>query len=118
MRYAVIVIFAVALIGYLMKREPSCVYSLGGWGQTIARIGIFYQHNNRLPADLSELPARTGYLKGTTDPWQRPLEYKVHPDGTFTLSSLGEDGIAGGTELNTDLKLHYHIVDGHVEPLP
>ncbi|HLZ77178.1 type II secretion system major pseudopilin GspG [Phenylobacterium sp.] len=47
------------------------------------------------------------YLKSTqllNDPWGRPVQYTVSPDGqSFTVTSLGRDGAPGGTGLDKDL---------------
>jgi len=46
------------------------------------------------------------YLKGSlpTDPWGRAYQYKLNPDGSVDIVSLGADGAAGGEGENADLR--------------
>ncbi|MBK8180146.1 MAG: type II secretion system protein GspG [Planctomycetes bacterium] len=53
-----------------------------------------------LPKDLAALGLDA---KDTTDPWGRPFEYSVSPEGEYTLRSLGADGKQGGTGDNADI---------------
>jgi hypothetical protein len=85
--------------------------------ETSVRIGLYVQRNNKLPADLSVIPLRQGYMNRTTDGWKRPLSYHVEGD-TFTLSSLGRDGVAGGTGDDADCLGKYRVVNGQVEEVP
>lgn len=42
--------------------------------------------------------------KVLNDPWGHPVGYQADPDNrAFTVTSLGRDGTAGGTGLDTDL---------------
>ena len=46
------------------------------------------------------------YLKGAlpVDPWARPYQYKLNPDGSVDIVSLGADGAPGGEGENADLR--------------
>ena len=46
------------------------------------------------------------YLKGSlpVDPWARPYQYKLNPDGSVDIASLGADGAPGGEGENADLR--------------
>jgi general secretion pathway protein G len=46
------------------------------------------------------------YLKGAVpvDPWTRPYQYTLNPDGSVDIVSLGADGAPGGEGENTDLR--------------
>ena len=58
------------------------------------RIGEYQQSHGTPPLLLTDLdPAPDQRL--LTDPWGNPYEYVAAPDGTFTLRSLGEDGVTG-----------------------
>lgn len=85
--------------------------------ETSVRIDLYLQANGKLPSDLSTLPARPNYSNRTTDGWNRPLAYKVEGD-SFTLSSLGRDGVIGGTGDDADWLQVYRIVNGQVEQVP
>ncbi len=39
------------------------------------------------------------------DPWNRPHQYEVHADGTFEVTTYGEDGEPGGVGIDQDATL-------------
>ena len=55
---------------------------------------IYKERHNKLPESLSELgdpsPGNLFYLY---DPWMNPISYTINEDGSFTLRSIGPDGI-------------------------
>lgn len=77
-------------------------------GETFARIEIYARKNNKLPARLTSLPERPGYMNKITDAWDAPLIY-IHDDktGIVTLMSYGADGVKGGNYKNTDIFASY-----------
>jgi hypothetical protein len=77
-------------------------------GETFFRIHIYAQKYGAVPASLDVLPKRQGYANQTTDGWGRPLEYRVRPDGTITLTSYGRDGMPGGRGDDADVSVSYH----------
>lgn len=83
-----------------------------------AAVETFRSDVSHYPTDaegLSALVAQPGGVDGWTgpyiksskllqDPWGRPIVYKAEPSGiSFTVTSLGRDGAAGGTGLDADL---------------
>ena len=110
---SVVAIFLV-FVGVIPKRA----ITRSAITETSVRIQIYYQRNKRLPADLSVLPIRENYSNRTTDAWDRPLRYTIDSDNSFTLSSFGKDGVAGGTGDNTDLTVKYRIEHGEVQRAP
>jgi hypothetical protein len=63
-------------------------------GETSVRIGIYVNSNGKLPSNFNVLAMRPNYSNRTTDAWNRPLIYQIEGD-TFSLTSLGADGVAG-----------------------
>jgi len=76
-------------------------------GETFYRIHIYAQENGKIPTSLDSLPKREGYINRTTDGWDRPLEYRVRPDGIITLTSYGRDGVPGGDGDDADISVSY-----------
>ena len=85
--------------------------------ETSVRIGLYVQANGKLPPALAVIPVRQNYTNRTTDGWKRPLIYRVEGD-SFTLSSLGRDGIVGGAGDDADWLRKYCVVNGKVEEVP
>lgn len=85
--------------------------------ETSVRIGLYVQANGKLPADLTVIPVRPGYLNRTTGGWKRPLHYRAEGD-VFTLGSLCRDGVAGGTGDDADWLRTYRARNGQVEEVP
>jgi hypothetical protein len=85
----------------------------GAIGETSYRIGMYVNSNGKPPPDLSVLPARPGYVNRTTDGWNRPLVYRVDADA-FSLTSLGRDGVVGGSGEDADVVRKYRVLDGRV----
>ena len=100
---------------------PKSAITPSAMTETSVRIEMYYQRNMRLPPDLTVLPVREGYANRITDAWGRSLVYTVGAGDAFTLSSLGEDGVSGGTGDNSDLVRRYRIERGEVQgirPVP
>jgi len=74
---------------------------------TEMRIKEYWKANGRLPPSLSELPILKGRDNATEDAWGRPIKYEVTGPTTVVLSSLGADGVAGGTGLNEDIVVSF-----------
>jgi hypothetical protein len=90
--------------------------TVSAMGESSFRIGIYLRQNGRLPDSLDILPVRPGYTNATTDGWGRPLRFQLDGD-RFTITSLGRDGIVGGTGDDTDLVRKYRIVDGAIDEI-
>ena len=82
--------------------------------ETQVRIGMQLQTDSSLPQTIESLPIRSGYANRITDGWRRPLIYAVNKD-SFTLTSLGKDGLPGGTGDNADVVATFRIVNGKPE---
>ena len=76
-------------------------------GETHVRMHLYLLEHRQCPETLSQLPQRDGYMNRTTDGWDRPLIYSVDDGGIITLSSLGRDGVAGGTGDDQDTTRRY-----------
>ena len=77
--------------------------SLTAIGETHVRMHLYLREHRECPPSLAELPKRDGYMNRTTDGWNRPLLYSVDDSGIITLSSLGRDGVSGGTGDDRDI---------------
>ena len=86
--------------------------------ETSVRIGMFVAHNKQLPPSLALLPRREEYANRVVDAWKRPLIYLVNSQDRFTLTSLGRDGVVGGTGDDADIIQKYRIIDGNVRREP
>jgi hypothetical protein len=83
--------------------------------ETRVRIDIYLaNHDGTLPPTLAVLPLRGGYANRTTDGWNRPLIYQIEGDG-FSLTSLGRDGVSGGSGPDADVTEKFRVVDGKLE---
>ena len=83
---------------------------------TTRRIEAYLNEYKRLPETLDQLPPWTGDPErdASVDLWKRPLLYEVHPNGTFTIRSLGRDGLPGGTGDDTDFLERFEVVNWEV----
>ena len=77
--------------------------SLTAITETHVRMHLYLLEHRECPESLSQLPKRDGYMNRTTDGWDRPLIYSVDDGGVITLSSLGRDGVVGGTGDDRDI---------------
>jgi len=96
----------IALLNSLATRITPREMTVTAMGETEYRIGMYFSEHGGLPADFSVLPVRSGYMNSTTDGWGRPLIYDRTNDG-FSLTSLGRDGVSGGTEEDEDVVQEY-----------
>lgn len=76
-------------------------------GETFYRIHLYGRLHGRLPESLSVLADRGGYSNRTTDGWGRALNYSIGDDGLVSLTSLGQDGQAGGLGPDQDVTVTY-----------
>jgi hypothetical protein len=117
MRYAAIFVF-LTLAGCHIDTVPQSAITPSAMTETYVRIGLYYQQHNKLPASLDMLPVRENYQNRTADVWGRPLRYTVDSESTFSLSSLGRDGMSGGAGEDADLVQKYRVVNGEIEEVP
>ena len=82
-------------------------------GETIYRIHLYAKTNGTLPASLAMLPVREYYANRTLDGWNRPLLYKVTPDGVLSFTSLGSDDLPGGKGEEKDIVVRYRGKDNN-----
>jgi hypothetical protein len=107
----IIVVFCAAIIGVLalcVDVIPARAMTVTAMTETFVRISLYAQQNNDIPPSLDVLPRRSGYANQTTDGWRRPLKYETTPDGIIRLTSLGKDGVPGGTGDDTDVSRAYY----------
>ncbi len=106
------------LAGCHFDTVPQSAVTPSAMTETYVRIGIYYQQHHKLPANLDVLPLRQNYENRTVDVWGRPLRYVVDSESTFSLASLGKDGISGGVGEDSDLVRKYRVVDGEIDEMP
>jgi hypothetical protein len=109
---AVVAFAGCGLVEVIPPRDMTVTAMVETW----ARIGIYLEKEGRLPKSLDILPVRQGYANSTTDGWDRPLIYQIDGDG-FTLTSLGRDGVPGGTGDDADVVKKYRVVAGKLEEI-
>lgn len=80
-------------------------------GETFYRIHLYMISEGDIPDSLEQLAKRDGYRNKTTDYWNRPLIYSISENGVLSLSSLGADGIPGGSGNDADLSRMYRTRD-------
>jgi hypothetical protein len=102
--------------GEMATRIPRKNQTTSAMTETMVRMRIYLQHSQTLPDSLDVLPVRKGYLNCTTDGWGRPLIY-VTEDKGFTLTSLGKDGVPGGSGEDADVVRKYSLVNGDLEEI-
>ncbi len=78
--------------------------------ETTYRIHLYAQKHSKIPDSLSDLPKREGYINRTSDGWGISLNYNVD-ESVISLSSLGKDGVFGGTGDNEDIVKRYRYID-------
>jgi Type II secretion system (T2SS), protein G len=123
---AVYVIFAIGglamvVIVLLLANEDvisNHAMTMSAITETSVRIGMFVDRNKQLPQKLDVLPERAGYANRITDAWKHSLIYVVNSEDTFTLTSLGRDGVVGGEGDNADIIFKYKVTNGNVQQVP
>jgi hypothetical protein len=124
--FAILAIIGIGGIAFALATVhtiPPRSMTLTAIGETQSRIEIYVGGGGNKPPDtLDLLPMRDGYMNRTTDGWKRPLIY-VRADDTFSLTSLGRDGVPGGTGDDEDVVRRFRIARNqngvpHVEPVP
>jgi hypothetical protein len=103
-----------ALAMFFADVAPKSSITLRAMMETSDRIGIYFHLHQHLPPNLNGLPTREDRDNRTTDAWGRPLRYVVETDRSFTLSSLGKDGLPGGVGDDADRAVRYIVVNGDV----
>ena len=111
---------AILVIAFLLADVvPKGAITPSAIDETSYRIGLYYfQNKHHLPPDMAALPVREGYDNRTTDAWNRPLLYSVDSADSFTLRSLGRDGVPGGTGEDADVICKFRVTGGEVQRLP
>ena len=97
------VVLLVVVANSLVTIIPPRSMTLTAITETHVRMHLYLQEHRECPETLAQLPTRDGYMNRTTDGWDRPLLYSVTDDGIISLSSLGRDGVAGGTGDDRDI---------------
>jgi hypothetical protein len=82
---------------------------------TARRVEVYYRKTGGLPGKLADLPVPDGEAERTTDAWGQELIYSVAGADRFTLTSLGRDGVVGGSGEDEDLRRTFRIVRGEAE---
>ncbi len=85
-------------------------------GEIRVRIAVYLKNEGTLPTALDALPMRQGYANRITDGWGRPLIYEFGDNG-FVLTSLGKDGMPGGSDDDADSVTKFRVVNGKPEEI-
>ncbi len=117
MRYVPIFVF-ITLAGCHIDATPQSAITPSAMTETYVRVGLYYQQNKKLPANLDVLPVRENYANSTVDAWGRQLRYTVDSETRFSLSSLGKDGVSGGAGDDSHLVQEYRVVNGEIDEVP
>lgn len=116
MAAALFVAGLVAFAFLLVHPIPNSAKTLSAITATSVRIEMYVgTSDKRLPPSLEALPKQQGHANRVTDGWDHPLIYAVTSANTFTLTSLGGDGLVGGTGDDADVVVNYRLVDDRVE---
>jgi hypothetical protein len=67
---------------------------------TEQRIRLYWKTNQKLPAQLSELPNLSDRDNSVLDGWGNPIQYQTTPPSSVTLTSFGANGPPGSTNQN------------------
>ena len=85
---------------------------------TADRIGYYFSGHKCLPSNLGALPPCAGDAGQATDVWGHPIQYVVDGNDSFTLVSLGRNGVVGGSGDDADIVERYQIVRGQAQEIP
>ena len=108
---AVVVVTAViGLMTLFVDVIPPKAATVSAMTETFVRIALYAKQSNSIPQSLAVLPKRAGYANQTTDAWKRPLRYEIATNGIIKLTSLGKDGMPGGTGDDADISKAYHAL--------
>ena len=109
-KIGIAVVLSGALLGVLalfIDIIPAKDLTRSAMTETFVRIGLYARQNNALPASLNLLPKRERHANRTTDGWNRPLRFEITLEGIVRLTSLGRDGLPGGTGDDADIRRAY-----------
>lgn len=90
---------AVALVDVAPKRALTD----GNMMKLRDEIAAYAVKNNRLPENLRQLPAVQAGRVESDDRWGFPIRYSVREGRIVLLTSIGPDGLEGGTAHGEDL---------------
>lgn len=112
-------VLAIAVLAFMFADViPDRALTESAIVETSVRVGMFVERNKELPPSLTSLPKREGYANRVVDAWKRPLIYVVNSQDRFTLTSLGRDGVVGGTGDDADITEKFKITDGNARREP
>jgi Type II secretion system (T2SS), protein G len=79
------------------------------------RILLYAAEHGDHPKSLDDLPNLQGYDNRLVDAWNRRIDYRIIDGDIVELTSLGEDGLTGGTGEAQDIVRRFalHDKDGH-----
>lgn len=113
--FIALAILAMVILIALADRIPPGALTRTRMDITQQRILAYVAAHRRLPASLLELPKVQGRDSEISDGWGRPIRYAVN-GRTVTLSSLGKDGLPGGTGENSDVDLTFAVPEASSLP--
>lgn len=72
-------------------------------------VGEHYRMTHALPASLAQVRQRRRASDMTRDGWGHPLVFEKDGVSTFRVTSLGADGVAGGSGDDADVEVRFEI---------
>ena len=115
---------AIASVGYFLFEIGASRISAGNVTRTVMqvvrrRIILYCIHNATIPDNLEELPEIQGFETSLLDGWGHQIHFRIE-ERVCTLTSLGRDGMRGGTGDDSDIVGNFFVknADGDwVDPL-
>ena len=98
-----IVLVCYSLIDFIPPRDMTATRMHG----VRYRVQTYAVLHDKLPESIEGLPERPGYDSSHLDGWRRTIQYQTRPDGIVTLTSLGHDGMPGGSGDDADIIRSY-----------
>jgi hypothetical protein len=111
------ILLAAAGLGCTALRQPAARHASPeqttrqNMVDTLLRIREYMIQHRKYPLDLTGLPTLDDHGSDTNDGWGRPLHYAVSADGVISLTSLGRDGLPGGTKADADIRRRYRTLN-------
>jgi len=99
-------IAAVAILGCagsrIVNTIPPANQTATRLAATKGRVEQYWQTHKRVPESIDQLPDAPHKNNSIQDGWGRPLIWESDGVRTVRISSLGQDGVKGGTGDNAD----------------
>ncbi|TWT77451.1 Bacterial type II secretion system protein G [Posidoniimonas polymericola] len=95
------------ILPYVTTTIPPTEATRGEMHNICHALDAYYAKHSSLPEALSTLPPVENRIFRIEDSWDRPFEYKVEAGNYAQITSLGKDGLPGGSGEDSDLVVRY-----------